>query len=115
MHPILEHLKHRAQGKIPAGSKRSGEWPRVRKEHLAKFPNCAVCGGKENVEVHHKKPFHLHPELELEPTNLISLCEAKHDGVNCHLLFGHLGNFKSLNESVEKDASCWAEKIKSRP
>lgn len=74
-----------------------------------------VCGGKEKLEVHHIVPFHLNPRLELEPTNLITLCEAKHDGVNCHLLFGHLGNFKSVNKLVEIDSHEWADKIKNRP
>lgn len=115
MHPVLEHLKHRLQGKIPAGSKRSGHWPKVREDHLAKFPRCALCGGKEKVEVHHIHPFHLHPEKELDPTNLITLCEAKKNGINCHLAFGHLGNFKSVNESVEKDAPAFGAKIKNRP
>lgn len=112
---IVQHLKDRAAGKIPAGSKRSGEWPRVRAEHLVKNPNCAVCNGKEKVEVHHKKPFHLHPELELNPANLISLCEAKTNGINCHLLVGHLGNFHSLNDSVVSDAAAWNQKISTRP
>lgn len=112
---LLEHAKHRLQGKIPAGMKRSSEWPRIRKEHLEKHPTCALCGGKDKIEVHHKKPFHLHPELELDPANLISLCEAKGNGINCHLAFGHLGSFKSLNEGVEADAFEWNHKITSRP
>ena len=74
-----------------------------------------MCGGKVKLEVHHKKPFHIHPELELDPTNFITLCEADKGGVNCHLLFGHLGNFKSLNDTVETDAAQWNTKIKSRP
>lgn len=97
------------------GKKRSGKWPAVRKAFLKKNPNCAVCDGKKKVEVHHKKPFHLHPELELDESNLITLCENKNDGVNCHLLFGHLGNFKSLNENVEDDSKLWKNKIKRRP
>ncbi len=67
------------------------------------------------MEAHHKLPFHLHPELELEDSNLIPLCEEKEDGINCHLAFGHLGNFKSFNKDVEADAGTWNEKIKNRP
>ena len=114
MHPLLEYVVHRIQGKIPAGTKRSGEWPRVRDAHLAKFPNCAVCDGSKKVNVHHKKPFHLHPELELDPTNLITLCEGVGTW-NHHLWVGHLGSFKSLNSTVEQDAKDWAEKITKRP
>jgi len=101
--------------KEPKGSKRSGKWPTVRKRHLQLHPTCAVCGGKKKLEVHHIKPFHLHPDLELEMTNLISLCENDNDGINCHLAFGHLGSFKSLNEDVVQDCFTWNKKIKSRP
>jgi hypothetical protein len=76
---------------------------------------CSVCDGKKKLEVHHKMPFHLHPALELDPGNLITLCENKADGVNCHLLFGHLGNFKSYNPQVNVDASLWFCKIRYRP
>jgi 5-methylcytosine-specific restriction protein A len=115
MNRLLEHIKHRLQGKIPAGMKRSGEWPRIRAEHLKKYPSCAVCAGLDHVEVHHKMPFHLNPKLELDPKNLITLCEAKRNGANCHLLFGHLGNFKSLNKHVVEDSQDWNLKIRKRP
>lgn len=98
------------------GQKRSSRWPKTRKKFIEKNPCCAVCGrdtGKR--EVHHIKPFHSHPELELEESNLITLCENKKDGVNCHLLFGHLGNYRSFNENVIKDAQEWIKKIKERP
>ena len=115
MKELIRHIKDRISGKIPAGKARSGHWPTVRKEHLEKSPKCAVCGGDKNLEVHHIRPFHLHPNLELNPSNLITLCESKDNGVNCHLLFGHLGNFKSFNVNVKKDSSSWISKILKRP
>lgn len=60
-------------------------------------------------------PFHMDPSRELNLNNLITLCEEDTDGVNCHLLFGHLGNFKSLNTHVEVDTQVWAKKIADRP
>lgn len=105
----------RDQDKAPKGAKRSSKWPSVRRQFLKANPSCAVCGGKKKLEVHHKLPFHLHPDRELDPENLITLCENKADGVNCHLLFGHLGNFKSFNPNVSDDAGAWHEKIKLRP
>jgi 5-methylcytosine-specific restriction protein A len=101
--------------KVPLGSKRSSRWPSCRRQFLRQNPTCAVCGGKKKLEVHHKKPFHLHPALELDFENLITLCENKKDGVNCHLLFGHLGNFKSFNKNVDTDAALWNKKIDGRP
>ena len=104
-----------AKGKHPMGSERSPHWASVRKAFLVDHPSCAVCGGTDHVEVHHQKPFHLHPELELDNKNFVTLCESKKDGVNCHLLFGHLGNFRSFNVDVLKDAKTWFAKIKNRP
>ncbi len=101
--------------KIPPGSRRSSSWPKARKQHLSINPSCVVCGGDKRLEVHHVKPFHLHPELELDATNLITLCENEHNGINCHLAFGHLGSFKSVNDQVRTDAMVWALKIKDRP
>ena len=89
------------------GAARSSQWPKVRAEHLAKYPNCAVCGGKEMIECHHKQPFHLFPERELDESNLISLCSKR----NCHLIFGHYFNFKKFNPNVDKEAKEWREKI----
>lgn len=85
--------------KTPNGAKRSPEWPKVRKAWLKEHPECAACGGKKKVEVHHRLPFHLHPEKELDPTNFISLCEAKKE-CNHHLHFGHLGDYKLENPRV---------------
>jgi 5-methylcytosine-specific restriction protein A len=112
---IVKHLIGAAQGKHPITAARSGHWSTVRKNHLALHPTCAVCGGTEKLEVHHRRPFHLHPELELEPTNLVTLCESGKGGVNCHLHFGHLGSFRSFNVDVLIDAATWLGKIKNRP
>jgi 5-methylcytosine-specific restriction protein A len=88
----------------PAGSApRSPHWPACRKAHLAAHPTCAACGGTTHLQVHHKKPFHLHPELELDPANLITLCESP--GVDHHLHVGHLGDWKGFNPNVDRDAS----------
>lgn len=92
---------------------RDSRWPRVREEHLKREPSCRVCGQKTNLNVHHKKPFHLFPALELVDSNLITLCEGP--GVNCHLLFGHLGLFASYNPNVEEDVAIWRSKFIQRP
>lgn len=112
---IIRHLSDVAAGKHDLTVTRSSKWPAARAQHLKYHPVCAVCGGAEKLEVHHIRPFHLHPELELDPTNFITLCEALKGGVNCHLFFGHLGNFKSFNTNVVTDAAQWQDKIKQRP
>lgn len=112
---LLQHVLDTSKGKIPANLPRSDKWPKTRAAHLKNFPACAVCGGRKKVEVHHIRPFHLHPELELDSSNLITLCENDDDGVNCHLFFGHLGNFKSFNVDVVVNAADWQKKIAERP
>lgn len=112
---IIKHLLEAAAGKHPLTAKRSSHWPTVRKHHLEAHPNCAVCGGTAKLEVHHKQPFHLNPALELDPSNLITLCEANKEGINCHLFVGHLGSFKAFNPAVEQDAADWSKKVTNRP
>lgn len=110
---IIKHVKDVIQGKANIGTKRSSKWPTVRRKHLEKFPTCAVCGGRDKIEVHHIQPFHAKPELELDPSNLISLCESKSFGIVCHVLVGHCGNYKKINPDVVKDAAYWFSKLKN--
>ena len=112
---MFKALNDHLAGKVPPGHRRSPKWPRVRAGHLARFPTCAACGGSKRLEVHHVHPFHLEAGLELEPSNLITLCEAKANGLNCHLALGHLGSYRSFNAQVAADAAAWLEKFKGRP
>lgn len=90
---------------------RSKEWKKVREAHLKKQPLCAVCGNSKNVVPHHIVPFHVDPSKELDPSNLITLCEG--DTFNCHLFFGHFRNWIKYNPKVAEDASEWSKKINS--
>ena len=89
---------------------RSSKWSSVRKEHLKNNNSCAACGRSSKLEVHHIEPVHKNPHKELDPSNLITLCDSP-----CHLLFGHLMNYKSWNDSVIKDCEIYLNKIKNRP
>ena len=80
---------------------RSPRWPKVRKEFLKTHPECTACGSKNLLQVHHMSPFHTHPELELDPKNLITLCMASNE---CHLTIGHGGNWRDFNPTVLSDA-----------
>ena len=79
---------------------RSGEWPTVRKHYLEKYPSCASCGGKSLVNVHHIIPFHIKPELELDPDNFVTLCIRN----LCHIEVGHGDDYKAYNPNVKNDA-----------
>lgn len=89
---------------------RSAEWRRLRAEHLKKNPLCAVCGNSRNVVPHHIVPFHVDPSRELDPNNLISLCEG--ETFNCHLFFGHYRNWTKHNPDVAEDSKRWNERVR---
>lgn len=110
---IFSALKDKLNGK--PFKMRSPKWSAVRKHHLLTHNYCAACGNQENLEVHHIKPFHLHPELELEESNLITLCECK-DGRECHLRIGHLGDWHKFNVNVIEDSkeSLWVQNRKAK-
>lgn len=80
---------------------RSSHWKKVREDFLDENPFCAACGSHKNLQVHHIRPYHLWPELELDPSNLISLCMDTDD---CHLHIGHGGNFSCYNPRVKENA-----------
>ena len=87
---------------------RSQAWPLVRNRFIH-GKTCAACTRRTGLEAHHVKPFHLHPDRELDPENLIALCRS------CHLMVGHLGDWPAYNPDVVADASAWAAKVTARP
>lgn len=92
---------------------RSSKWGSLRKKFLLLSPYCKLCGSTVKLEVHHKLPFHLFPELELEMSNLMTLCEGG-NGFNCHLNFGHWGNYKFYNTEIDKLIIGCSEAFKNR-
>jgi hypothetical protein len=91
------------------GHERSPQWTSVATAHLVRQPRCVACGYRgRHLQVHHIKPFHLHPHLELDPDNLITLCQAR--GREHHLLLGHLDAWDSFNEHVRADARHFSRK-----
>ena len=90
------------------GADRSSHWPKVRDEFYSTHRECEACGSKNEISVHHCKPFHLFPADELRLENLISLCER------CHFMFGHLHDWKAANPHVREDAKWYRQRLKSR-
>lgn len=97
---VLKHLKGLIREKLKE-KLRSPEWPEVRNKYLKNNPTCEACGSVKNLQVHHVEPFHLHPELELDDSNLITLCMSEND---CHLLIGHGDNWRCYNPTVRQDS-----------
>ena len=96
------NLVRHALRDVGVSAKRSSHWPTVEKHFREGHSTCAACGSKNRLNVHHCKPFHLDPELELDPNNLITLCM---DTKECHLHIGHGGSFKQYNPNVRRDAA----------
>ena len=97
-------IKDRLQGRVWKGTKqlRSKKWRRMAKAHLKKEPTCQWCGNTTALEVHHIRPFQLFPELELDPNNLITLCDNMIVGIRCHLRQGHLSDYARWNPLIRK-------------
>jgi hypothetical protein len=98
-----EHKRH--------GIERSSEWPKIEKSFLLHNPYCVACKTTHfHCQVHHVFPFHYcillgRPDLELDPRNLITLCETTHfvAADNHHILLGHCDDFRSGNLRVRED------------
>ena len=111
---IVEHYNHillqctKAYQSAVYEHARAAAWPALEKQTIAEHNYCACCGGKTKLQVHHCNPFHLFPERELDPTNLIVLCMAI--GFECHYDIGHVDengyhSWKVFNPHVKIQAA----------
>ena len=107
---LLNHILNLFRQDRAFGALRSGKWSEFRKSHIKKY--CELCEKKGSflrpLELHHVKPFHLFPFLELDPDNVITVCR------HCHLYFAHLGSFKSFCLEIKKLAEEWRLRRKQR-
>ena len=97
-------------GKLAASKARSKDWEEISTKFLSAHPECECCGAPSEI-AHHILPFSEHPELELDEMNLGAVC-VRHC---CHLMWGHLGCYRSYNPAFREDAAHMLAKIKSRP
>src|SRR3972149_7060759 len=80
--------------------RRSSKWENIKYCFLLKHDSCAACGSKNRLQVHHKLPFGLYPELELDENNLITLCMGKYE---CHFKIGHGESWVRNNKNIDDD------------
>ena len=99
----------KAAPRVVCGKRRSPKWDEKERAFLKAHPRCEACGSKLHLEVHHKQPFHLRPDLELVDSNLMTLCRAD------HFAFGHLHEWESYNPAVVVDVKRYRQKVKNRP
>jgi hypothetical protein len=105
----LSDFVRRIEREPALGLARAGGWPALKRVHLANHPACEVCGSEEDCTAHHVRPVHVSSELELDPANLWTMCGR------CHLLIGHLGDWRSWNIGVRFDSEILRKKIRERP
>ena len=92
-------------GVVAAGVPRSSAWgPWVKR--FVKGKTCVCCGSKGPLTGHHKIPFHLRPDLEMVESNVAPVC----DGTDCHLVIGHLKDFRLYNPDFNADAAAFLAK-----
>jgi len=106
---LLFYLHRRGEQGLLVSKTRSPQWSEVRRHHLEYQSKCQACWGTDHLQVHHIKSFSTHPELELDPNNLITLCEAP--SRNCHLTWGHLYDWHNINPFVVEDLAFWRAEI----
>ena len=94
---MISYLR-RLFGYAEYGVLRSSGWSKVRANWIKANPKCLACGTTHNLDVHHIKPYHLFPELELDTTNLVTLCR-KH-----HYEIGHFRDWRKYNIDVVVDS-----------
>ncbi len=92
------------------GVPRSPKFAKLAKEFIKeKGGKCEATGVSFDLEVHHIKPYHLYPELELEKSNLIVLTHW------IHFFLAHLGRWASWNEKIVEHAKWLRDLIANRP
>lgn len=89
-------------------SARSPKWASFRRkflaQHKAKGLGCEACGAKIGLQLHHVRPFHTIPSLELDPRNMLVLCMFV-GGLECHEMIGHSRRgFSWVNPDSRQDA-----------
>lgn len=69
---------------------------------------CAWCGRKARLEVHHIFPVSVYPWLAADKANMMMLCRKP----PCHQVIGHNGDFRSrFVENVEEVCRMGASKV----
>ena len=104
----------------PVGSsgthQRSPKWPAFRARFIAKHgAECAACGSKSDLNLHHVIAFHDDPSKELDEDNCLVLCR------DCNWRVGHDSDgptgpnpprWTDTNQNVRADAAKMRAKIK---
>ena len=79
------------------GPRDTAAYKKAMAQYLFEHPTCQFCGkpgGK--VEVHHTVPVSADPSRAADMSNMVTL----HRKPQCHLVVGHVGNFRDYNRNL---------------
>ncbi len=75
-----------ARGHTLRDEGRSPGWTKLRNQFVKANPFCIVCHVRDDLDVHHRVPFHVDRTLELVWDNLRTMCRK------CHWVWGHFAD-----------------------
>jgi hypothetical protein len=84
---------------------RSPKWRALQQRFVREKKCCFITRLRVDLEVHHKIPYHVRPDLELEWDNLCLLTRP------VHYLIGHHCNWAYYNQNFEEEAARLAEEV----
>jgi len=93
-------MLHKIIKAIKKLSPRGWAWSKFEKNYVKSNSVCLACGATTSLEVHHKIPYAMRPDLEFEPTNLVTLCMSTN---KCHFRLGHGSYWSAFTPSINLD------------
>lgn len=102
---IDNYVDHHEYETLLVGAPRSPQWRTVRNKYIKAHPECEACGSREDLNVHHIRPFSTHPELELVESNLVTLCRSHHLSLGHMCPDGRRNWSECSNPNVRRDAA----------
>ena len=84
--PRLKHKRHKW-------------WNKLKQKYLQENPKCEWCGQDADT-VHHIIPVHVNRDLEMEESNLMSLCDNRTR--KCHFIVAHYCHWVKYNDKIKE-------------
>jgi len=88
---MFEFIRYVVRNKQYKKARRAYKTHKVMQQYRSEHTECAWCGRKKKLDVHHLVPVSVAPERADNYSNMIMLCRKP----QCHLQIGHNGNYAS--------------------
>ena len=90
----------------PVITGRSPRWPAFVHQLLRERPLCEGCGRRSETG-HHVIPFHVRPDLELDPGNVVPVCPP------CPFVVCHGGNWQLYIPTARADLAAHLARVRA--